>query len=279
VNYLFAVERLETFGPHLTHESTGAIRGRLGHLEKLAEALNLDPYVRQTEFQELVSDAGTAINAVREQDNPPRLTAMEVERILAQMNAQFARQANCPVSSVEQTLRAAMGAAKPLSAAEIRARLSGGAPLKTSAETSTPGHVDSGVEGLPVQQPPASQPNRARRSSAAGSDPVDGTGFAAALDGFSAQFRISSLVRRDADEAQGFRIEPLSDGDLTTDGDEGRARHAAHQLLLRLSDDAGGSEADAQHIVSLLLQPAYWPLMRTLMDAYHRRGVADGSAE
>jgi hypothetical protein len=108
---------------------------------------------------------------------------------------------------------------------------------------------------------------------------VDGTGFAAALDGFSAQFRISSLVRRDVDEAQGFRIEPLSDGDQAMDGEEGRARHAAHQLLLRLSDDAGGSEADAQHIVSLLLQPAYWPLMRTLMDAYHRRGVADGSAE
>jgi ParB family protein of integrating conjugative element (PFGI_1 class) len=275
VNYLFAVERLAAFGPHLTHESTGAIRARFGHLEKLAEALNLDPYVRQTEFQELVSDAGAAINAVREQDNPPRLTAMEVERILAQLNAQFARQANCPVSAVEQTLRAVMGAAKPLSAAEIRVRLFGGAPLENSAAIPTP---DSGVDGLPVQQPPASQPKRASRASAAGSDPADDTGFAAALDGFSAQFRISSLVRRD-DEVQGFRVEPLPDGDLSTDGEEGRARHAAHRLLLRLSDDAGASEADAQHIVSLLLQPAHWPLMRTLMDAWHRRRVADGSAE
>lgn len=279
VNYLFAVERLAAFGAYLTHESTGAIRGRFGHLEKLAEALNLDPYVRQTEFQELVSDAGTAINAVREQDNPPRLTVMEVERILAQMNAQFARQANCPVSAVEQTLRAVMAAAKPLSAAEIRARLSGGAPSEIPAAMPTPDHVDSGVEDLPVQQSPAVQSKRPSPSSARSSDAVDDPGFAAALDGFSAQFRISSLVRSDPDVAPGFRVEPLAGDDLTADGEEGRARHAAHRFLLRLSDDAGGSEADAQQIVSLLLQPAYWPLMRTLMDAYHGRRVADGRVE
>lgn len=278
VNYLFAVERLEAFGAHLTNESTGAIRGRFGHLERLAEALNLDPFVRQTEFQELVSDAGAAINAVREQENPPRLTATEVERILAQMNTQFARQANCPVSAVEQTLHAAMGATKPLSAAEIRVRLSGGTPIERFVESRAPGDDDSGHKGVSVQQSPAPQPRCASRSGATRSGPVDDINFADALDGFSAQFRISSLVRRD-DEAQGFRVEPLSDGDLTTDGEEGRARHAAHQLLLHLSDDAGGSEADAQHIVSLLLQPAYWPLIRTLMDAYHRRRVADGSAE
>ncbi|WP_246263975.1 ParB family protein [Aromatoleum toluvorans] len=276
-NYLFAVDQLAPFGPHLTHESAGAIRSRFGHLEKLAEALNLDPYVRMTEFQQLAADAATAINAVREQDDPPRLTAAEVERILSQMNAQFARQANCHISVVEQTLLAAMGSEKQLSSAEIRARLAGDPPAEGpfSVDRMMPDHFDSGSAprigdhiALPPQHQSAPKRKRTGRDRT-DSGPAETPTFAAALNGFAAPFQISSCVRWDSAQAHGFCMEPLADSEQSISEPERRTRQAAHRLLVSLSGGSDAADADARHIVSLLLQPAYWPLMRTLMDTYH----------
>ncbi|NMG17479.1 Integrating conjugative element protein, ParB family [Aromatoleum bremense] len=286
-NYLFAVDQLAPFGPHLTHESAGAIRSRFGHLEKLAEALNLDPYVRMTEFQQLAADAANEINAVREQDDPPRLAAVEVERILAQMNAQFARQANCPVSAVEQTLFAMMGAAKQLSSAEIRARLAGDPPAggPISIDRTLPGHFDPesatrtgdhiAFPPQPQSVPPRKRTGRGRTDSGPAGTPT----FAVALNGFAAPFQISSCVRWDSAQAHGFCMAPLADSEHSIGAPETRTRQAAHRLLVSLSGGSDVADADAQHIISLLLQPTYWPLMRTLMDTYHRQFPDEHSPE
>lgn len=280
-NYLFAVDQLAPFGPHLTHESAGAIRSRFGHLEKLAEALNLDPYVRMTEFQQLAADAATAINGVREHDDPPRLTAVEVERILSQMNAQFARQANCPVMTVEHTLFAVMGSEKQLSSAEIRARLAGNPPAEGQIS------VDLDSESAPrsgdlIALPPQQQSGPTRKRTGRGRTDNESAGtstFAAALNGFAAPFQISSCVRWDSAQAHGFCMEPLSDSEHSISEPESRTREAAHRLLVSLSGGSDAADADARHIVSLLLQPTYWPLMRTLMDTYHREFQKHDSPE
>ncbi|WP_246265866.1 ParB family protein [Aromatoleum diolicum] len=286
-NYLFAVDQLAPFGPHLTHESAGAIRSRFGHLEKLAEALNLDPYVRMTGFQQLAADAATAINSVREQDDPPRLTTAEVERILSQMNAQFARQANCPVSAVEHALLAVMGSERQLSSAEIRARLASDPPPEglISGDLAMPDHVES-ERALRTSDhlapPPQQQAAPMRKRTGRGrtdSGQAEKPSFAAALNDFAAPLQISSCVRWDSAQAHGFCMEPLADIEQSISEPERRARQAAHRLLVSLSGGSDAADTDARHIVSLLLQPAYWPLMRTLMDTYHHEFRKNDSPE
>ncbi len=289
-NYLFAMEHLEPLGPRLTHESASAIRSRHGHFEKLAEALNLDPYPRVAAFQQLVVDAATELNGTREQAEPPRLTVAEVERILTRMNAQFAREAGCALPAVERALRAVMGAEKQLPAAEIRALLSDGGPAEPSADPASagPGQATSGtdpvVEACANATSPQPEPRRGRtaRTAVGQGESLDPSAFATALSGFAAPFRIDACVRWDGGRARSFSLAPLADEEGASGDADRQAREAAYRLLACLAGEQEGAQhadADTRKLFALLLEPAFWPLTRTLIDSYHRQFRAGAGAE
>lgn len=289
-NYLFAIEHLDPLGPRLTHESSSAIRSRHGHLEKLAEALNLDPYPRMTAFQQLMVDMAAELNGTREQADPPRLTVAEVERILARMNAQFARAAGCALPAVERALRAVMGAEKQLPAAKIRACLSDSGPAKAPADPApagageTPGDADPVIEecAKATSLQPEPRPGRTAGTAAGQGEFLDPSAFAMALNGFTAPFRIDACVRWEGGKARGFSLAPLTDEEVTSGDSDREARQAAYRLLACLSgerDRAQGADADTRKLFALLLEPAFWPLTRTLIDSYHRQFRAGAGAE
>ncbi|WP_232299217.1 ParB family protein [Azoarcus sp. CIB] len=244
-NLLFAVDYLAPIGPHLTHESAGAIRSRFGCLEKLADAINLAPYVRKTAFDELIAEVATGINAVRDMDEPPRLTKPEVEMILSRMTAQFAALAQCVQAAVERALVAVAGAEGQLAFAEIHRLLT--EPPKEAVPEATDG------TGHAARMTPAGRA---------------GTRFSRRLGDFAAAFKLSDCIRQDAGRRGGFSVEPLR---MPSDASGEPERHGAHRLLVQLALSAEGGDGEADDpVVALLRHPASWSLTRSLIDAYHR---------
>uniref|UniRef100_A0ABX1N316 ParB/Sulfiredoxin domain-containing protein n=2 Tax=Aromatoleum buckelii TaxID=200254 RepID=A0ABX1N316_9RHOO len=253
-NYLFAIDYLAPIGLHLTHESTAAIRSRFGCLDKLANALNLDPLVRQTAFEELVADLATEINAVREIDDPPRLGKDEVEMILSRMTSQFATLAKCTPSAAERAAQAVAGADRQLPDSEIRRLLCEPQPWDAASDaTDAVGHRAAAAP-LPTRK---------------GWHARTGARFSKRIADFVRVFRLSDCVRLDPGRPQGFSVEPLpaAPGDPEETGQLGRA--AAHRLLAQLSIRAGGRETEADPIMALLRDPSSWAATRSLLDAYH----------
>ncbi|WP_244860949.1 hypothetical protein [Aromatoleum petrolei] len=253
--YLFAIDYLAPIGLHLTHESTAAIRSRFGCLEKLADALNLDPLVRKTAFEELVADFAAEINAVREMDDPPRLGKDEVETILRRMTAQFALLAQCTPAAAECAALAVAGADRQLPDSEIRRLLREPQPCDA-----TSGATDAVARGATAVSPPARK----------GRDARAGARLSKRVGDFANAFRLSDCVRLDPKLPQGFSVEPLPApcDDAEEAGSVERA--AAHRLLAQLSISANGSDAEADPIVALFRDPSSWAATRSLLDAYHR---------
>lgn len=254
-NYLFAIDYLAPIGLHLTHESTAAIRSRFGCLDKLANALNLDPLVRQTAFEELVADLATGINAVREMDDPPRLGKDEVETILARMTAQFATLAQCTPAAAERAALAVVGADRQLPDSEIRRLLCELPPCDATSDVTDAAERAAAATPLPTKK---------------GWHARTGGRLSKRIADFARVFRLSDCVRVDPGQPQGFSVEPLpaARGDPDETGALGRA--AAHRLLAQLSIRAGGRETEADPIVALLRDPSSWAATRSLLDAYHR---------
>jgi ParB family protein of integrating conjugative element (PFGI_1 class) len=254
-NYLFAIDYLAPIGLHLTHESTAAIRSRFGCLEKLADALNLDPLVRKTAFEELVADVATEINAVREMDDPPRLAKDDVEMIVSRMTSQFATLAQCTVAAAERAALAVASADRQLSHPEIRRLLSEPPPRETTSDVTDAMERAAGA---------VSPPTRKGRGARAGAR------LSKRVGDFASAFQLSDCVRLDPNLPQGFSVEPLSAswGDAEEAGHLGRA--AAHRLLAQLSISTGGRDVETDPIVALLRDPSSWAATRSLLDAYHR---------
>lgn len=254
-NYLFAIDYLAPIGLHLTHESTAAIRARFGCLEKLADALNLDPLMRKTAFEELVADVATEINAVREMDDPPRLGKGDVEMILCRMTSQFATLAKCTPAAAERAALAVASADRQMPHPEIRRLLCEPPPCETASDATDAMERAAAAVSTPTRK---------------GRDAKAGVRFSKRVGDFASVFRLSDCVRVDPSRPQGFCVEPLPAPRGGTEEVERVGRAAAHRLLAQLAISADGSGSEADPMVALLRDPSSWAATRSLLDAYHR---------